>query len=75
MAQIDIEIITNDFLYYKFVDRISFFNDKEICKKYNCVYFYNKFYKKFRVGVRDFENALENEDIITTTCIKHGDDY
>jgi hypothetical protein len=75
MAQIDIEIITKDFLYYKFVDRISFFNDKEICKKYNCVYFYNKFYKKFRTEVLDFENTLENEDIVTTTCIEHGDDY
>jgi hypothetical protein len=48
MAQIDIEIITNDFLYYKFVDRISFFNDEEVCKKYSFNYFYDKFYKEFK---------------------------
>jgi hypothetical protein len=75
MAQIDIEIITNDFLYYKFVDRISFFNDEEVCKKYSFNYFYDKFYKEFKVKVLDFENTLENEDIVTTTCIEHGDDY
>jgi hypothetical protein len=75
MAQIDIEIITNDFLYYKFVDRISFFNDEEVCKKYSFNYFYDKFYKEFKVKVLDFENTLENEDIVTTTCMEHGDDY
>jgi hypothetical protein len=75
MAQIDIEIITDDFLRYQFVDKISFFNDEEVCKKYSFNYFYDKFYKEFKVKVLDFENTLENEDIVTTTCIEHGDDY
>jgi hypothetical protein len=75
MAQIDIEIITDDFLRYQFVDKISFFNDEEVCKKYSFNYFYDKFYKEFKVKVLDFENTLDNEDIVTTTCIEHGDDY
>jgi hypothetical protein len=75
MAQIDIEIITDDFLRYQFVDKISFFNDEEVCKKYSFNYFYDKFYKEFKVRVLNFENTLENEDIVTTTCIEHGDDY